>query len=406
VQPITEEKKKIFITCGEVSGDLNGANLVRTIRELAPNFDFAGIGGAHLRSAGVKILFDSTQWGSIGMIEAVAKIPKVYPALRSLPALFREEKPDLFVPVDYRFFNMKAARVAKRLGIPVVYFFAPVSWFGSGEKRFRMLADTVDLSLVALPVSLDSYRAAGANYEFIGHPLIDTAKPSMNIDQARKFFGVEPENIVIGLMPGSRVQEIKRLMPVFTEAVRLITEKIPGTQFLLFRAAETFEPLIKKLAGDAPITIVREKIYDFMELSDLLILCSGTAAHEATIMEKPMIVTYKLSAFTAWLARKTMAPPFVALPNIIAGRFVVPELLQEECTAVNIAQKAVELLSDHEEHCRIISGLSDVKAQLGEPGALERAARRVVDSAIGNIPRLSGGLNADGDSAQPGRDSV
>lgn len=385
---MTDEKKKIFISCGEVSGDMNGANLVRAVLELAPDFEFVGIGGEHLRDAGVRLIYDSSQWGSIGFLEAALKTPRVYPALRRMPALFRSEQPDLFVPVDYRFFNMRSARAAKEAGVPVVYFFAPVSWFGSGGRRFEALARTVDLSLVALPLSLSDYRDAGANYEFIGHPLLDTAKPSMSAEAAADFFGVKPGRLVIGLMPGSRAQEVKRLMPVFTKAVRLISERLPGTQFLLFRASAALEPLIKSLAGDAPIKVVDRNVYDFMELSDLLILCSGTAAHEATIMEKPMVVTYKLSWFTAWLARKTVDPPFVALPNIIAGEFVAPELLQEACTPEAVAAKAVEILSGPEVRCKMIEGLRAVKSQLGEPGALERAARRVVEAALGNIPRI------------------
>jgi len=389
MQPYTLEKKKIFITCGEVSGDVNASNLVRAARELAPNFEFCGIGGAHLREAGARLLYDSTSWGSIGILESIAKAPKVYPALRRLPAIFGDEKPDLFVPVDYRFFNMRAARIAKEAGIPVVYFFAPVSWFGSGGKRFSQLAETVDLSLVALPLSLDDYRAAGANFEFVGHPLMDAARPSMEKDEARRFFGVSPDAPCIGLMPGSRMQEIKRLMPVFAQASKLLAEKIPGVEFVLFRAAAEFEPVIRKLAGDAPIKIAAEKVYDFMAMCDLLILCSGTATHEATIIGKPMVVTYKLSWFTAWLARKTVNPPFVALPNVLAGRFVAPELLQEECTQQNIAEKAEELLTDADSRYNMQAELGNIRGRLGAPGSVVRAARRVVDAALGDIPRLN-----------------
>lgn len=381
----TNEKKKIFLCSGEVSGDMNGANLVRTIRELAPNFEFIGIGGEKMAAAGVRLLYDSSAWGSIGIFESIAKAPLVYPAMRKLPLLFGNEKPDLFVPIDYRFFNMRAARAAKAHGIPVVYFFAPISWFGTGAKRFVEIAQCVDLSLIALPFSLDDYREAGANFEFIGHPVMDSAHPTMATDEARDFFGVDSARPLFGLMPGSRVQEIKRLLPVFVRASGMIHDKLPGAQFILFRATSKLEPLIKKIIGGAPIQIATEKVHDFMTISDVLILCSGTAAHEATILGSPMVVTYKLSAATAWYARKTLNPPFIALPNVLAGRFVVPELVQEACTPEAVAAAALDLLYNKDAKIKMKQGLAEMKEKLGRPGALAKAANLIVDAAFGNI---------------------
>jgi lipid-A-disaccharide synthase len=382
--------KKVFITAGEVSGDLNASHLVRAIREIDGSVEFAGIGGRYLRDAGVTLAADSSTWGSIGFLEGAAKFPRVYPVLRRLGAIFDREKPDVFVPVDYRVFNMRAARVAKSRGIPVVYFFAPVSWFGSGKKRFEALAQTIDLSLVALPLSLDSYRDAGANFEFIGHPLVDVVKPSMTREDGLRFFGLDDRAPVIGLMPGSRSQEINRLLPVFIKAMETITKTFPSAQHLLLQATDAMAPLIKKHVGNAPVKVATEKTYDFMNVSDLLILCSGTAAHEAALMEKPMVINYKISALTYWIGRHTVDPPMIGLPNIIAGKFIVPELVQEDCTPESVAEKAVEILSSGDIRARMKDSLSVVKKKLGEPGVLARAARRVVDAANGTIPRLEG----------------
>lgn len=379
------EKKKIFLICGEVSGDLNGASLVRAVRELAPEFEFVGIGGEHLRSEGVRLLRDSSTWGSVGAIESLSRAHLVYPALRALPAMFRAEKPDLFVPIDYRFFNMRAARAAKAAGIPVMYYFAPVSWYGTGGKRFAELAQTVDLALLTLPFSIDDYRASGARFEFIGHPLVDTVRPELSAADAHSFYGTDPARPVVGLMPGSRYQEVKRLLPVFARAAVLYKRQFPEAQFLLFSATSALDEFIKQNIGDAPVSVVREKIYDFMNVCDFLIMCSGTAAHEATLMRKPMIVTYKISTLTNWLVRRTVNPPYIALPNIVAQRFVVPELLQEACTPHSLSQLAL-LLSDAGLRDTMKRELDAVAERMGAPGALKRAASLTVNAALGKFP--------------------
>ncbi|MFA6448421.1 MAG: lipid-A-disaccharide synthase [bacterium] len=379
--------KKIFITAGEVSGDMNASHLVRAVREIDDSFEFVGIGGRHLKDAGVRLIADSSAWGSVGFFEGVARFPRVYPVLRRLGAIFDAEKPDLHVPVDYRVFNMRAAGAAKSRGVPVVYFFAPVNWFGTGEKRFVALAETVDLSLVALPLSLDSYRKAGANFEFIGHPLVDVVKPTMSREEALKFFGLEDRWPIIGLMPGSRFQEVKRLLPVFVKSAEMIRKQFPEAQFIALQATGALEPLIKKHIGNAAIKIVGEKTYDFMNVSDLLVLCSGTATHEAALMEKPMVINYKVSAVTAWIVRRTVAPPMIGLPNIIAGEFIVPELVQEMSTLENVTEKAMEILSSEDIRVRMKESLAEVRKKLGEPGVLARAARRVVDAANGQISK-------------------
>jgi lipid-A-disaccharide synthase len=391
MQPVTTEKKKIFLCSGEVSGDMHGANLARRIRELAPAFEFAAIGGERMRDAGVRLVADSTTWGSVGMFESAAKAPWVYPAMRRMPALFRSENPDVFVPIDYRYFNMRAARAAHEQNIRTVYFFAPVSWFGSGPGRFAPIAQTVDLALLTLPFSHDDYRAAGANFEFIGHPIMDTAVPDMDRAEAHEFFGTDPERPVIGLMPGSRWQEVKRLLPVFQRAVQQILESVPQAQFLLFAATGPLENHIRARTANSPIRVVNRHVYDFMSISDLLILCSGTAAHEATVLGRPMIVCYKISAPTAWLARRMVDIKFIALPNIVSDEFVVPELVQEQCTPQAVAGDACALLSDPARRDTMERNLERVRARLGGTGALDRAARRVVDAALGRIPDFRSG---------------
>ncbi len=367
--------KKIFMIAGEVSGDVNASHLARAMLRLDPSLEFVGIGGGNMRDAGVRLLADSTTWGSIGFFEGFVKGLVIYPVARRLKAMFESEKPDLFIPVDYRVFNMRAARIAKSLGIPVVYFFAPVSWFGSGGKRFQALAETVDLSLLALPMSLDDYKAAGARHEYIGHPLVDAAKPSMTREQAREFFGVEPDAPLVGLMPGSRGQEVKRLMPVFARSAEIVAARVPGARFIAFRAAPQLDAVMRKHIRNAPVDVASERVYDFMNACDVLALCSGTATHEAALMGKPMIISYKLHPVTAWIARRTVNPPMIGLPNIIAGEFVAPELVQEECVPERVAEKIIEILSSQEIRDRMTAQIKLVAAKLGSPGVLDRAAR-------------------------------
>jgi len=378
-------KKKIFITAGEVSGDVNASHLVRAVKDIDPDIEFAGIGGRHLREAGVRLLADSSTWGSIGFLEGVVKGFVILPVARRLAAMFEQEKPDLYVPVDYRFFSMRGARIAKSRGIPVVYYFSPVSWFGSGGKRFEELAATIDLSLVALPLSLDQYREAGVNFQYIGHPLVDAVKPSMTREEALRFFGLEGDGPVIGFMPGSRGQEIKRLMPVFARAARIIQKESVGARFIAFRAIEQYDFLIKKCIGDAPVSVAHEKVYDFMNVCDVLALCSGTATHEAAILGKPMVVCYKINPVTGWIVRKTVNPPMIGLPNIIGREFVVPELVQEACTPESVADETVKLLKEEDIRTKTIEKLGIVRDRLGKPGVLERAAKLVVEAVHGDL---------------------
>ncbi len=376
--------KKIFITAGELSGDLNASLLVDAVCEKDAAVEFVGVGGPKMKAAGVRLLADSTTWGSIGILEGAARFFSVYPTLRRMGAYFKQEKPDLYIPVDYRFFSMKCAAVAKRAGIKVVYYFAPVSWFGTGGKRFEMMKNMVDLALVALPFSLDQYKKAGIPYEYIGHPIIDAAIPTMSKKESASYFGFNTYRPIVGLMPGSRFQEVGRLTPVFRDAVNMMRAGNPRIQFALFRASDAMGPLIEKRLGGAPVRIIDEKVYDFMKMCDVLILCSGTATHEAALVGTPMIIAYKVSPLTAWLIRRTVDPPMIGMPNIIYGEKVIPELVQEDCTAVNVASQTIEMLSDENIRYRITEILDIVRERLGEPGVAARAADSVLNMLYGS----------------------
>ncbi len=382
--------KKIFITAGELSGDLNASLLVSEVRRIDPEIDFFGIGGPRMAAAGVRLIADSTTWGSMGIFEGIRKFPRIYPTARRIPGILRRERPDLYVPVDYRVFSIKCARIAKMLGINVAYYFSPISWFGTGSKRFRQMQDIIDLALVALPFSLDQYRDAGINFEYIGHPLVDAVHPALSRAEAFDLYGLpDSGEPLIGLMPGSRTQEIMRLTPVFADAAQIIRKSLPGSRFLLFRSSETFDTLIRKRLGDAPVTIVSRNVYDFMNICDVLILCSGTATHEAALMDKPMVITYKVSAAVAWLVRKTLNPPMAGLPNIIAGEFIVPELMQEACTPDTVARETLRLLTDPAAAATAREKLALVAAKLGAPGVVSRAADRIIRAANGDFsPRI------------------
>ena len=375
--------KKLFICAGEISGDNHGAALVRAIREIEPDIDFVGIGGNRMQAAGVRLIYNSTDWGTVGFFEGISRFPRLYPVLLKMRRIFSREAPALFVPIDYRFFNLKLCRIAHSMGIPIVYFFAPVSWFGSGKKRFEELAKYVNLSLLCLPLSFKEYDEAGAQWEYTGHPLVDTVAPTMEREESLRFFGLDTGKITIGLMPGSRTHEIRRLLPIFCRAVERLVRDIPGSQFILLSADAALTPLIRRIVRDRPVTIAESHTYDFMNISDLLVVCSGTATHEATLMEKPMIVAYRVSALTAALARSTMDITFIGLPNILANECVVPELVQEKCTPEAIVAEAHRLLADTEERLRMKKKLQEVKVSLGSPGVLHRAAEYIVDAVHG-----------------------
>lgn len=372
----------IMLVAGEASGDLHGANLVRHLKRLAPSVALVGMGGRAMAQAGVGLLSDVTRLAVVGGSEALSRLPALYRAYRGLVNRLREDPPRAVVLIDFPEFNLRLARRAKRLGIPVVYFIPPQVWAWR-RGRARIIARLVQLVLVVFPFEVELYESAGARVRFVGHPLLDglTAPPTRR--DARERLGIAAEATLVGLLPGSRREEVERLLPEMVEAAARIRAARPGTQFVL-ALAPTVDPALvnsRLAARPVPISVATGRTYEAMVASDLLLVASGTATLEAALIGTPMVVCYRVSRVSQWLGRLALRTPWISLPNIVAGRAVVPELLQERARGAALAAEALGLLNSPAALLAQRSAFEEIRVRLGTAGVGERAALAVLEIA-------------------------
>ena len=373
-----------MISCGEPSGDLYAAELAREIRALDPSAAIVGFGGDRLRGAGAELLGDFGGLSVTGLLEVVRVLPRTYAMYRRLVADARARRPDVFVAVDFPDFNFTLARALRKLGIPVVYYISPQlwAWRAGRMKTMRRIADRV---LVIFPFEEPIYRSAGVPVEWVGHPLLDVMPPVAPRQQLLADVGLDAGAPVIALLPGSRRNEVRAILPGLVSAAALIRQRLPAAQFVLARAPhvpdELLEPL-RTLPGP-PVTVVEGRADDVLELADVALVASGTVTVQAALHECPMVVVYRLSPLTYRLGRPFVRVSTFAMANLVAGRPVVRELIQHDFTPEAVAAAALALLTDGEARARMRADLRNVRTRLGEPGASRRAARAVLDVAAG-----------------------
>jgi lipid-A-disaccharide synthase len=376
--------KRILIVAGETSGDIYASSLIDVMHATLPaELEIFAVGGAQTSKRRVKLLYESTNWAAIGYYEALKRAPQLLGILRKLKRFLEEMRPDLLLLVDYPGFNMRLSRHAKKLGIPTLYYFPPRK-FASSADDVRDAAQNIDMVAANFACTYKMYKAAGANVEFVGHPLLDLARPSMPRAEALKEFGLQEGRPIIGLCPGSRKSELDFLLPVMLDAAKLLHARHPNLQFLVpviksngdnvYGIPKT--DLFKQLSDSGlPLHIVEGKVYDVMAVSDFLLISSGTATLEATRVGTPMIIVYRVSLFTEILARFfNKIPHFIGLPNIILGRMAIPEMIQRDLTPENLAAKATELLQFAENRDQQRKDLAEAVSHLGSSGAHERVA--------------------------------
>ncbi|MEW6609598.1 MAG: lipid-A-disaccharide synthase [bacterium] len=373
-----KEMKKIVIITGEASGDLYGGKLAQAIKELSPDVHLQGMGGSNMALAGVKIDFDISDLCAIGAIEIITKIPKFIYRLKEVGNYLEKEKPHLLVLIDFPEFNMRLAKTARRLNIPTVYYIPPTAWAWR-KGRAKTMTKLVDKVICIFDFEARIYQEAGNKVEFIGHPLLDIVSPQMSKEEACKEFNLDQKKKIIGVLPGSRKSEIKVLLPIMLSGVEKIQRHFPDAQFILPLAPTlSKEDILKfKLRNTK---IVSNNTYEVMNISDLLIVASGTATLEAALIGVPMIIVYKLNWLT-WQLGKILVSTggFIGLPNIVAGKEIVPELLQNKAEPELISQYAIELLENEDKRGKMITELKQVKERLGGSGATIRAAKTILD---------------------------
>ena len=392
----------ILLSAGEASGDQHAASLYVELKKLMPGVKAIGMGGAKMREAGVEIRYDSTSIAVIGVVEVIKHYGEIRHALNLMKTIAKEEKPDLLICVDYKEFNFQLARAAKAAGVKVLFYVSPQVWAWR-PGRVKKYGEAVDHMAVIFPFEVPFYETHHIPVTYVGHPLAGKVIPSVTKEEALTEFGLDVEGTqqtdsvletesvlasgrpVIGLLPGSRANEIKRLLPVILETVELLASRFPDARFVLNQASSvtdaTLEPYLA--ACKVPIKAVKGRNYDVLQCCDAVITVSGTATLEVALAGVPMVIIYKLTPITYWLGRWLINIKFIGLPNILAGKGIVREFIQYAANAGNIADEIGRIVEDQAYAHEIIGNLLKVKALLGEGGGsakLARVAKDMVDS--------------------------
>lgn len=374
-------RRTVLIVSGEPSGDRAGGLLARELRRLEPTARILAVGGPALRDAGAEIVQDIAELSAMGFAEVVGHLPRLWALRRRLTRLLEEERPAVVVLIDYPDFNLGVARLAKTRGIPVVYYISPQIWAWR-RGRVAQIARVVDRMLVVFPFEKEIYERAGVPVEFVGHPLLDTLEtPKEDLPGEHEGGGK-----TIGLLAGSRVQEVRRIFPVMVKTAARLQARDTTLRVVASVAPsvprEEYEEILRReessgieLRTDAAPAIVRD--------STVVLVTSGTATLEAALVGTPLVVLYRTSALTWSIGRRVVTLPRISLVNIVAERDLVPEFLQDEAEPGRIVEAVASLLEDDEARRRLRDELLGLRSRLGEPGASERAARSVWAEAVG-----------------------
>lgn len=374
---------RIIIIAGEASGELHGAGVVRELKRLNPESEVFGVGGDRMQAAGCELIYHIEQFAFMGLVEVVRHLPFIRSALRRLERLFLDRRPDVLILIDYPDFNLRLAGIAKRYRIPILYYISPQIWAWR-PKRVHAIVERVDRMAVVFPFEVALYEQAGGQAEFVGHPLLEGLQPRYDKAEFCREAGLDPGRPIIGLIPGSRWQEVSRLLPPMAATVDAIGREMPHVQGVIGLAPTIRREAVAMLLGDGPSPPVVEALtYDVMKHADLLFVASGTATLESACFGTPLFVMYKLARLSWWVGKRVVTIPNIGLVNVVAGRRIVPEFLQDAVTPDVLAPEALALLRDPERLERIREDLSDVRTRLGSPGASERVARMAMELAQG-----------------------
>ncbi len=373
---------RIVLSCGEPSGDLYAGALTAELRKRVPGVQVTGLGGPRLAAAGARLTADFSGMTVTGLTEALRVLPHSYATYRRLVAAARAERPDVFVAIDFPDFNFRLMRAMHRLGIPVVYYVSPQLWAWRAGRMAAMKRFVAKV-LVIFPFEAAIYERAAVPVEFVGHPLVDLARASQPRDAFLRDHRLAPGAPTVALLPGSRPNELHRIAGDMAASLPLIRERIPDVQFVVAAAPGLPDELFAGFTGKA--TIVRDRADDVLAASDVVITASGTATVQAALHERPMVVVYRLSPLTYLLGRRFVKVDTYAMANLVAGRRIVPELIQDDFTPQRVAGEVITFLSDKARYDATRQALADVRQRLGEPGASARAA----DAVLQICPRTS-----------------
>ena len=376
--------KKILIIAGEASSDYHAASLVKAINSIRDDMNFFGIGGEDMQNAGVNVIYNIIDLAVIGPADLIKYYNKLRRIYNDLCYRIKQDKPDCAILIDYPGFNLKIAKDLKSQGIPVIYYISPQIWaWGSG--RIKKMKHLVDKILVFFKFEESLYQKEGIDVTFVGHPLLDTVKQTKDRNELISQFRLKPQKVTIGMLPGSRKDEVIRILPIMIKTAKLIQETMgaDNVQFLL-PVAKTLEiKLVKDILKEAKsnITIIEKDTYNAISLCKVAMVASGTATLETALLGVPMAIIYKVGLFTYLVAKTVIIIriPYIGLVNVVAGEKVVPEFIQCGAKPKLIAEYLLKLLKDENYWQKTKKQLLEIKSKLGAPGASMRAAKEVVD---------------------------
>ena len=383
---------RLLLSCGEASGDLYAGALTRELLAIDPSLSIAGLGGPQFAAAGGRLIDDYRELSVTGLTEWIPKLPRLLAARRRLVAAARSERPDALILIDFSGFNFRLAPAIKRLGVPVIYYISPQIW-ASRPGRLATIRAIADRVLVIFPFEAAMYVAGEVPVEFVGHPLIDLAKPSATRGSFLSGLGLAPAAPTIAILPGSRRNEVSRILPDLAKAAGLIRRDVPDAQFLVARAPHLDDVLfgaVRANAAGARFTLVEGDTDTVLASADIALTASGTATVQAALHDTPMIVVYRMAPLSYQLARRVVRLDTIGMVNLIAGETIVPEFVQDAFTPEAVAREAISLLTDRDRAARMRAGLATVRSRLGGPGASRRAAQailRLVKESRQNLQR-------------------
>lgn len=368
----TPASPNILISAGEASGEMYAAQLARALR-VKTGAKMFGLGGPRMREAGIELVADSSEVAVVGISEALHRLPAAWRILRQLAHESARRKPDLAILVDFPDFNLRLGKKLREQGVRIVYFISPQVWAWR-RGRVGQIKRLVERMLVIFPFEEKFYRDAGVPVDFVGHPLVDSVRAARTREEFAQHFGLDPKRRIVALLPGSRPQEIEHNLPAILKACRGFAFG-PAPQFILVVAPGLSEVNFQKFPFcQVPARIVENETYNALAASDIAIVSSGTATVEAALLGVPMVVIYRVSRLTAFVARRLVRTPHIAMVNLILGRRAVSELIQDDFTAEALQAEMRRLLESADERGQMRRELAEVRAKLGPGGAIERAA--------------------------------
>jgi lipid-A-disaccharide synthase len=386
------ESKKILIVAGEASGDLHGSGLIRELKNINSFLQFFGIGGDRMKKEGMELIYHIDRLSIMGFFEVLKNIGLIREVMKTMVKLAEQRKPDLVVLIDYPGFNLRFAKRVKKMGTPIAYYISPQVWAWGGN-RVKKMKGLIDKMIVIFPFEKDIYKKFDIDCEFVGHPLLEVVRPVLSKEDFQSKFDLRKNEALLGLLPGSRWQEVEKILPIMVQTAELLGARIKNLRVMLGLAStikkKKVEIILDQFKSKVDpsillrvdpehsrrVEIIENLTYDLMKHSDLLLVASGTATLESAILGTPFLVLYKTGFWTYLLAKSLVSIPNIALANVVAGKKIVPEYIQNKAVPKDIAEEMYDILTNKPRYKSIQNELSLVKEKIGEVGASKKAAQ-------------------------------